>query len=80
MSQSDFIFNDSKANGLDGLIYLPSRKVTFHSGSKAKGPRLTIVVKSLILNDTRWTLEAPTTQVAGVAALAGGSGSPYLAR
>lgn len=80
LSQSNFIFNDSHANGLDGLIYLPSRNVIFNSGSKAKGHRLTIVVKSLILNDTRWTLEAPTTPVAGVAALAGGSGSPYLAR
>ena len=80
LAKSDFIFDDSKANDLDGLIYLPSRNVTFNSGSQARGDRLTLVVNSLTLNATKWTLQAPTTQVAGVANLAGGSGTPYLAR
>lgn len=80
LPKSDFVFDDSKANDLDGLIYLPSRNVTFNNGSEARGDRLTLVVNSLILNASKWYLQAPTSQVVGVANLAGGSGTPYLAR
>ncbi len=56
LAKSAFIFNDSVANKLTGIIYLPSRNVTFNAKSGVSSDSLTLVVWQLILNNTTWTL------------------------
>ncbi len=56
LSKSDFIFNDSVANTLTGVIWLPSRTVTFNAKSGVASDSLTLIVWRLILNNTTWTL------------------------
>ena len=53
-------------------MYLPSRDMTYNSGSDARGDRLTMVFNTLILNDTDWKLESADGQR--------GSGGPRLVR
>jgi hypothetical protein len=62
---SDFIFNDAKAMQLEGLIYLPSRNVTFNSGSSLTDRRFTLIINTLILNQTRWTLKPYSGGIGG---------------
>jgi len=56
LSKSDFIFNDSVANNLTGVIWLPSRNVTFNAKSGVASDSLTMIVWRLILNNTTWSL------------------------
>jgi len=56
LSKSDFIFNDSVANNLTGVIWLPSRTVTWNAKSGVASDSLTLVTWRLILNNTTWTL------------------------
>lgn len=56
LSKSDFIFNDSVANKLTGVIWLPSRTVTWNAASGVASDSLTMIVWRLILNNTTWTL------------------------
>ena len=72
LGQSNFLFDDSRGSELDGLMYLPSRNMTYNSGSDARGDRLTMVFNTLILNDTDWKLEPADGQR--------GSGGPRLVR
>ncbi|MBV1696625.1 MAG: hypothetical protein KGP27_19360 [Hyphomicrobiales bacterium] len=75
LSRSQFVFDDSRSFDIRGLIYLPSRDVTFNSGSGMQARKMTIVVNTLILDQTRWTLEP-----SDLAPAASASGTPYLAR
>lgn len=59
LPKSPFIFNDSKGNELDGVMYLPSRNMTYNSGSSARGDRLAMVFNTLIINQATWRMEAP---------------------
>lgn len=56
LPKSDFIFNDSVANNLTGVIWLPSRTVTWNAKSGVASDSLTLVTWRLILNNTTWTL------------------------
>lgn len=56
LSRSQFIFNDAKNMDLRGLIYLPSRDTTFNGGSRLTNKRMTLIVNTLILNQTQWDL------------------------
>jgi len=56
LAKSDFIFNDSVANNLTGVIWLPSRTVTWNAKSGVASDALTMVVWRLILNNTTWNL------------------------
>lgn len=69
LSQSPFVFNDSKSFQMKGLIYLPSRDVTFNSGSQLVSKEMTVVVNTLILNQTNWKLAPAEPRIGG------GSGS-----
>jgi Flp pilus assembly protein TadG len=56
LPNTNFVFNDSVSNSLQGLIYLPSRNVTFNAKSKLSTDRATLVFNSLILDQTHWSL------------------------
>lgn len=72
LGHSNFLFDDSRGSELDGIMYLPSRNMTYNSGSDARGDRLTMVFNTLILNKTDWKLESADGQR--------GSGGPRLVR
>ncbi|MFP1131189.1 TadE/TadG family type IV pilus assembly protein [Asticcacaulis sp. W401b] len=60
LSNTDFIFNSAVANHMDGVIWLPSRNVTFNAQSKMSSDKLSMVMNRLILNNTTWNLEPVT--------------------
>lgn len=62
LSRTNYPFNDTKdMMNLEGVMYLPSRDVIFNGGSTLKSKKMTIVVNTLILNQTVWDLK-PGTQ------------------
>jgi hypothetical protein len=61
MSRSNYPFNDSKDSmNFEGVFYLPSRDVIFNGGSTLRNKKMTLVVNTLILNQTRWDLKPAT--------------------
>lgn len=54
--QGTYIFNGSVSEQLEGVIYLPSRDVTFNSKTKQIS-KITLVVNSAILNPNEWRIE-----------------------
>lgn len=56
LAKSQFVLNDSVANKLGGLIWLPSRELTMNARSGIQSDALTLVVWRLILNNTTWNL------------------------
>lgn len=58
LSQSDFIFNDSKGSFMEGLLYLPSRNVTYNTDSHLDGNTITAVFNRLTLNTMEWDIAA----------------------
>lgn len=63
LSRSPLVFDDSRDMNLRGIMYLPSRDVTFNSGSRLTNKTMTIVVNTLILNGTRWDLSPATDDI-----------------
>ncbi len=57
LQPSQFVFNGFNGQSLRGIFYLPSRDVTMNSASSAQADRLQMVVNTLILNSTSWTIE-----------------------
>lgn len=65
LARSQFVFDDSRGMNLTGLIYLPSRDVTFNHGSGLTAKEMTLVVNTLILDGTNWDLEPSANEIAG---------------
>ncbi len=53
---SPFIFNDARFMRLDGVVWLPSRDMTFNSGSKLDSGGLMLGVHGLTLDQTKWSI------------------------
>ncbi len=58
---------------LQGLIYLPSRNITFNSAANASSDALTLVVNQIILNSVTWSIAPGGKTIAGQA-----TGKNYL--
>lgn len=58
LARSPFVLNDAKSFELEGLIYLPSRDMIFNANASLTDKAFTLVVNTLILNQTAWNLEA----------------------
>lgn len=71
LARSPFVLDDSQAFDMDGLIYLPSRDTIFNSASSLTNKKMTLVVNTLILNQTTWALESGDLALASAGA--GGS-------
>ena len=56
LARSGFTFDVSRGQAFTGLIYLPSRDVTWTSTSKVSSEQIMMVFNSLILDKTRWTI------------------------
>ncbi len=63
LGRSHFVFDDSRNMNLEGIMYLPSRDVIFNSGSRLTNKKMSIVVNTLILNQTRWDLSPATDDI-----------------
>jgi hypothetical protein len=57
LSPTQFVFDDSVGESLNGLIYLPSRQVIFNSSSTLTSKSLTLVADTAIFNTVTWNLE-----------------------
>ncbi|WP_432377146.1 hypothetical protein [Agrobacterium rosae] len=51
-----YIFNGSKGETLDGVIYLPNRDVTYNSTTN-QANKISLVVNTMIINSANWALE-----------------------
>jgi hypothetical protein len=56
LSTSQFVFNDSVSESLSGLIYLPSRQLTFNSTSNMTSPNVTVIADSAIFDTLNWNV------------------------
>ena len=56
LSLSPFVFDDSVGENLSGLIYLPSRNITFNSTSNVTTPQVTVVADTAIFDTLNWSL------------------------
>jgi len=61
LSVSQFVFDDSVSESLSGLIYLPSRQLTFNSTSNVSSPTVTVIADSAIFDTMNWNL-SPSAQ------------------
>lgn len=65
LSHSPFVLDDSRGFNVTGLIYLPSRNMTFNSASNLTDKTITLVADTLILDQTRWNLSSTSGGSAG---------------
>jgi len=61
LANSPFVFDDSVSESMTGLIYLPSRNITFNSTSNETTPNVTVVANTAIFNNLNWSL-TPVSQ------------------
>ncbi len=71
LAHSQFVLDDSRGFDIRGLVYLPSRDTIFNSASNVESKDFTLVVNTLILDDTHWHLESTSTEISSGGALAG---------
>jgi Flp pilus assembly protein TadG len=76
LAKTGFSIDGGAGHTFSGLIYLPSRNITFNSMSSVSAENLTMVVNQLILNPMNWTFANSTTKT--ITASGGGSSSPIL--
>ena len=55
-NKTQYIFNGSNGEVLEGLIYLPNRNVTYNSTTNVTA-RITLVVNQIIMNAANWKIE-----------------------
>ena len=75
LAQSQFVFDGTNGENLQGLIYLPSRAVTFNSVSSVTSEKITMVVDALILDSTNWSFDTSALTMSGTTSSGAG---PYL--
>jgi Flp pilus assembly protein TadG len=75
LGQSQVVFDCTNGENLQGLIYLPSRQVTFNSVSNVSSEQITMVVDTLILDSTNFSFTSSAKAMQGAATASGG---PYL--
>jgi Flp pilus assembly protein TadG len=82
LSKSSFSINGSAGHHFTGLIYLPSRNITFNSVSTVTSENITIVVNQIILDTINWTFAGSAKPIspAGTTTSAGGGQTYYFIR
>ena len=75
LAKSSFaIDGTSTTDLLQGLIYLPSRNITFNSAANATSDGLTLVLNQVIFDSVTWSISPSSKAIGGQA-----SGADYLA-
>ena len=80
LSESQFIFNDSLSESLTGLMYLPSRDITFNSTSNVTAPAMTVIANSAIFNKLNWNLSPSSTWTIPHTTTSGGASEIVLSQ
>lgn len=70
LSTSQFVFNGTNGANFEGLMYLPSRDVTFNSSHTMTSKKQTMVFNTMIMNSTNWSFQAADLKMT----TSGGSG------
>lgn len=70
LSTSQLVFNGTNGANFEGLMYLPSRDVTFNSSHTMTSKKQTMVFNTMIMNSTDWSFAAADRKMT----TAGGSG------
>jgi hypothetical protein len=66
LSTSSFsIDGTSSSHLLQGVMYLPSRNITFNSASNVTSDTLTLVVNQLILDGVNWSISPDANTIGG---------------
>ncbi|MBL8564152.1 MAG: pilus assembly protein [Hyphomicrobiaceae bacterium] len=71
LAHSHFVLDDSRGFNISGLVYLPSRDTIFNSASNIESKDFTLVVNTLILDDTNWKLDSTSTEISSSGAVNG---------
>lgn len=71
LAGSQMVFNDSRGFDMDGLVYLPSRELTFNSGGQLQAKSFNMIARSFIFNQVNWQLEGSPGASGGAGASAG---------
>lgn len=64
LSKSSLVFNSTNDSVINGLMYLPSRNVTFNSASNITAHKVMLVYNTMILNASGWTFSGSDKAVA----------------
>jgi len=76
LSNSNFVFDDSVSETMTGLIYLPSRNITFNSTSNETTPGITLIANTAIFNTLNWSLSPQTLwPISNSSTTSGGGGA-----
>jgi Flp pilus assembly protein TadG len=75
LSKSSFSINGSAGHTFTGLIYLPSRNITFNSVSTVSSENITIVVNQIILDQINWSFASSAMPISAAASSSSGSSS-----
>ena len=75
LSKSSFSINGSAGHTFTGLIYLPSRNVTFNSVSTVSSENITIVVNQIILDQINWSFASSAMTIAAASSSSSSSSS-----
>lgn len=67
LAKSAFVLDDSRGFDIQGIVYLPSRDTIVNGGSSIESRSLSVVVNTLILDETKWRLDSSASQVSGSA-------------
>lgn len=70
LSTSQLVFNGTNGANFEGLMYLPSRDVTFNSAHTMTSKKQTMVFNTMIMNSTNWQFQAADMKMT----TSGGSG------
>jgi hypothetical protein len=79
LSKSQFVWNNSAGHTVNGLIYLPSRDMTFNAGADVISDSITMVVNTLILNSMNWKF-GPSDKTISAAGGGSGGGTVFLSQ
>ncbi len=60
-NKTQYIFNGSNGEHLEGLIYLPNRDVTYNSTTNVNANDTTLVVNTMIINSANWKIDNPSS-------------------
>ena len=73
-NKQQLVFNGTKGEQLQGIIYLPNRDVTYNSTNNATSS-ISLLVNTMIMNSANWNIQPYSS---GTAASTAGSAAPRL--
>lgn len=76
LSKSSLVFNSTNDSVIDGLMYLPSRNVTFNSSSNITAHKVMLVYNTMILNASGWVFSGSDKAIALGGSAGSGSSEP----